>query len=156
MAYMFGGTSLWAGAMKVISGRVSPGTLTFTMGTWASSGYNVAAVISGVSANTHGNYQFLLTLRNYIYVYVFGEKMGDIIVSGIAGFPCDSWSLGTHGLTDQIGYYNNFRLGSTGTPVAISFAGWATWGFLVGGQFQYMNPKSRLAQFQFKFKTLPQ
>jgi len=155
MAYMFGGANLnehnqLPGFMKVfVTG--APVALTFTMAGWTSGASTQNAVLSGVSANTQGNYQFLLTMRNYTYVYVFGEKMGDVIVSGIAALECGE---AFHGLTYALTYYNTYALSVYGQPVALQFAGYVANAFLVGGTFQYMNPKSRLAKFQFKFKTI--
>ncbi len=155
MAYMFGGATLkehdcLSGVMKVFS-IGSTCTITFSMAGWTAGASVQNAVISGVSANMQGNYQFLLTMRNYTYVYVFGEKMGDVVVSGIAAAECNEVP---HGLTYAIAYYGTNRLGFTGTPVALAFAGYVTYAFLTGGTFQYMNPKSRLAKFQFRFKTI--
>lgn len=152
MAYMFGGTAgVTAGNMKVFTGLASLGTLTFSLGGWSSGASAQNAVISGVSANTAGNYQFLLTMRNYTYVYLFGEKMGDVIVSGVAAFECAEW---THGLTNAVSYYNTYGITITGTPVALSFAGYSAWAFLVGASFNYISAKTRLAQFKFKFKSV--
>jgi hypothetical protein len=157
MAYMFGSNfGAWPdnpGIMTVFTSPGIPGTLTFSMQNWAGGPAALNAVISGVSASTQGNYQFLLTLRDYIYVYLFGERMGDVVVSGIAGLTCAG---GIHGLNAAMGYYNSYRIALTGTPVAIAFGAFSTWAFLVGGSFNYMNPKTRLASFQLKFKTIPQ
>lgn len=150
MAYIFGED---AGTFQVITGFGTPSTLTFSMAGWSSGASAQNAVISGVSGNTQGNYQFLLTLANWTYVYLFGEKMGDVVVSGIAGKECGGV---VHGLTNAMAYYNTYAISVTGTPIALTFGGFSTWAFLVGGTFQYMNPKSRLARFQFKFKTLLQ
>jgi hypothetical protein len=139
--------------MKVVAGPGVPGTLTFSMAGWASGASAQNAVIAGVSGTTQGNYQFLLTLANWTYVYLFGEKMGDFTVSGIAGYECGDY---IHGLTHAISYYNTYAISITGMPIALTFGGFSTWAFLVGGTFQYMNPKSRLARFQFRFKTLTQ
>jgi hypothetical protein len=152
MAYMFGGsaTGTRAGIMKVFSsGSATP--LTFTMGGWASGASAQNAVIAGVSANTQGNYQFMLTMRNYTYVYIFGEKMGDVAVSGVAGVECDE---AVHGLTYALQYYNTYAISVSGTPIALQFGGYIANAFLIGGSFQYMNPQSRLARFQFNFKTI--
>ena len=62
--------------------------------------------------------------------------------------------MGRHGLFSAITYYNTYRLGFTGAPVGLSLAGYVTYAFLVGGTFQYMDPKSGLAKFQFRFKTI--
>jgi len=153
MAYIFGTNAIKSGELTGIMNVVATGTavpLTFTLNPAipSSPGH---AVVSGVSARTQGNYQFLLTLRNYTYVYVFGEKMGDVVVSGIGGMEC---FLSGHGLTAAMDYYNTYAISITGTPVTLVFAGYSADAFLVGGKFDYMNPKSRLAKFQLIFKTI--
>jgi hypothetical protein len=153
MAYIFGTNSIKSGELTGIMNVVATGTavpLTFTMSpAIASTPGHV--VLSGVSARTQGNYQLLLTLRNYTYVYVFGEKMGDVVVSGIGGMEC---FLAGHGLTAAMDYYNAQAISITGTPIDLQFAGYIVKAFLVGGKFDYMNPKSRLAKFQLIFKTI--
>jgi len=149
MAYMFGGVG--SGVMKVLS-TATAGVINFQMANWSQGVSAQNAALAGVSASTAGNYQFLLTLRNYTYVYVFGERMGDVVVTGIAGLECANF---VHGLTTAITYYTNYRIAATGTALALQFAGYVAVGFLVGGTFQYMNPESRLARFQFNFKTIP-
>lgn len=153
MAFIFSGIGGTPGKMKVFTGGGSLGTLTFSMGGWASGAQAQNAVLSGVSASTQGNYQFLLTLRNFTYVYIFGERMGDVVVSGIGLLGC---SNATSGLTNAIGYYNDNAVSVTGIPVGLSFAGFSAWAFLVGGSFEYADPRRRITQFQLKFKTVTQ
>lgn len=155
MAFLFGGIGGNPGLFKVFTGAGSLGSLTFSMGGWTNGASTHDAIITGVSASTQGNYQFLLTLRNFTYVYMFGEKMGDVVVSGIGLQECDEEGS-IHGLTNAILYYNTFGISITGVPVGLTFADVSAWAFLVGGSFAYMDPKNRLTQFQFRFKTIPQ
>ena len=112
-------------------------------------------IIQGISGTTQGNYQFLLTLMNFTYVYIFGEKMGDFTVTGIT-MADDCAGTGTNGMTGAIGYYNSRAISVTGTPVVIGFAGWAAYAFLTGATFTAMNPRSGLGQFQLHLKTITQ
>lgn len=154
MAFIFGGKGGIPGRMQVFSGSGSLGTLTFSLGNWTNGASAQNAILSGVSVSTQGNYQFLLTLRNFTYVYLFGEKMQDIVVSGVGLSECDG--AGNHGLTNSITYYNTYAINVTGTPVGLSFAGFTLWAFLVGGTFGYTDPQNRVAQFQLKFKAITQ
>lgn len=46
-------------------------------------------IVTGMSLNLAGNYQFMHTLKDLIYVYAFGDRIGDLTISGL-GFlnPC--------------------------------------------------------------------
>jgi len=132
--------------------------MSFSLGGWP--GFPIThCLLVGVSGTTQGNYQFLLTLRNFTYVYVFGEKMGDFVVSGLA--MAGEYSLGCgysgpHGMSKAIEYYNTYAISITGTPVVITLAGWAAWAFLVKASFTAMNPRSTIGQFKFHLKTITQ
>jgi hypothetical protein len=126
----------------------------FSLGGWG--GYPVThCVLTGVSGSTMGNFQFLLTLRNFTYVYVFGEKMGDFTVQGLA-LAGDCPASAPNGMTQAISYYNTYAIANTGTPIAINMAGWAAWAFVIGATFTANNPRSVIGQFQFKLKTITQ
>ena len=129
----------------------TPATFSASMQGW-SGAQGTNCLITGISLSTQGNYQFLLTLRNYTYVYVFGERMGDFTVSGVslAGL-CGSF---TDGMTWAIEYYNRVCISATGAPIVISMGGYGMYAFLCGGQFVYQDPASRLGQFQYTFKTV--
>lgn len=158
MAFMFLGVGGDPGIMKVFVGTGSMGTLTFALGGWVNGSSAQNAVLTGISASTQGNYQFMLTLRNFTYVYMFGEKMGDVVVSGIGLRECGEFGGGgpINGLTAAIAYYNTYAISVTGVPVGLTFAGFTLWAFLVGGTFAYLDPKNRITQFQLKFKVITQ
>jgi hypothetical protein len=122
------------------------------MGGWPGTGAT-NCICTGVSVSTQGNYQFLLTLRNYTYVYVFGERMGDFTVSGVslAGL-CNGF--GDDGMSSAIDYYNSYCISATGRPITLSLGSYATYAFLVGGSFNHADPESRLGQFAYIFKTI--
>jgi len=131
-----------------------PGILpiTFVIGNWG--GYPVRnAIIQGFSISTRGNYQFLHTLRNFTYVYVFGEKMGDITVTGqtFVG-SCDyyNWS----GVSNTIGYYAQNAISWIGAPIYIAVGLAVFYGFLVGLDLMLQNPESRLGKFTLKYRSI--
>jgi hypothetical protein len=55
----------------------------------------IDAVITGMSLELSGNYQFLHTVNDFIYFYAFGDRVGQLSISGI-GFvkPCGDGSKG--------------------------------------------------------------
>ena len=52
-------------------------------------GGQLTAPTSGFALELNGNYQFLHTVNDFIYVYAFGDRVGELTVSGF-GFvkPC--------------------------------------------------------------------
>ena len=52
-------------------------------------GNEINAIITGMSLEMSGNYQFLHTVNDFIYFYAFGDRVGQLSISGI-GFvkPC--------------------------------------------------------------------
>jgi hypothetical protein len=126
--------------------------ITFVIGGWG--GYPVRnSIIQGFSIASQGNYQFLNTLRNFTYVYVFGEKMGDITVTGLTFIgSCDyyNWS----GVSNTLGYYANYALSWTGAPVYIAIGLAVFYGFLTGLRLDVRNPEGRLATFTLTYKSI--
>jgi hypothetical protein len=110
-------------------------------------------IIQGVTAQTKGNYQFLHTIGNYTYVYVFGELMGDMQVTGLALCgKCPNSNL--NGIYSAVAYYNTHAISVTGRPVFIDFCGLPLAGFIVGAAFGHTDPKSRIGQFTFNIKII--
>ena len=89
-----------------------------------------AAIISGIRYGQKTNQQFQSSLDGAIYIYVFGDHMGDIEVEGIA-FPklCDG---GNSGLFDVADYYRTNRASKTSDPIIVLAAGETITGFLTG------------------------
>jgi hypothetical protein len=52
-------------------------------------GSEINAIITGMSLEMSGNYQFLHTVNDFIYFYSFGDRVGQLTINGI-GFvsPC--------------------------------------------------------------------
>jgi len=115
----------------------------------------IRAAITAVSGATAGNYQFLHTLREFIYVYVFGERVGELSISGMA-FSSACGTGGKSGVEQIADYYNKYRISSYGKliNVQIGISGSASLrGFLVDMQQNIMDTQHQLSQFKLTFKT---
>lgn len=149
MAYVFPSQ---VGVPSVVQDpRATPATFSMDLENWPGGGTN--CIITGISGSTQGNYQFLLTLRNYTYVYIFGERMGEFTVQGLslAGLCTNPFM---DGMTSAITYYNNNCISTTGQPVTLVMGGYGTYAFLIGATFQYNDPENRIGQFVYKFQTI--
>jgi len=69
-------------------------------------------IITGVGISTSGNYQFLHTIGNDIYVYVFGDRMGTLELKGLSfadQCPANN-ATEYHGFERLLRWYNQNRL----------------------------------------------
>jgi len=150
MAYIFPSK---VGQPAVITDvHAQPITFLFGLGGWP--GFSATnCVLQGVTASSRGNYQFLHTIGNFTYVYVFGELMGDYTITGVA-LSGDCPSNHINGIGSAIAYYNTYAISTTGTPVIANFMGLGFLAFLVGAAFAMTNPKTTLGQFQLSFKII--
>jgi hypothetical protein len=120
------------------------------------------SIITEMSVNRAGNYQFLHSLQDLIYVYVFGERISDIRVSGISfASTCQSGTAagGVTGIEHLLEYYEQSRISATGRPYQIligtSGQGRAS-GFLTGMNVSIDRPEARMARFTLSFKAFKQ
>jgi hypothetical protein len=113
------------------------------------------AILTELAIQRHGNFQFMHTLKDLVYVYSFGERIGQIRASGMAfARLCN----GTEGLPAVLAYYEANRLEVRSTPISIvigtSGAGRFR-GFLTELNVDVSRPEARLAQFGMQFHVLP-
>lgn len=99
-----------------------------------------------------GNYQFLHTLNETIYVYVFGDKIGELRLSGVAfENPCHD----VNGVQTILAMYRDHRLAEFGGPVTISLGNDSYRGFLTGMSVDLIDPERLLAQWALRFHSFP-
>lgn len=112
------------------------------------------AIVTQAAISNGGNLQFLHTLNQTIYVYVFGDRIGELRVSGLAfAEPCNTTGTGM-----QLIYkvYKNNRVAKKGGPVKVHFGNnLPLRAFLVGMSLEVADPETNLGQWSFLFKTFP-
>lgn len=131
------------------------------------------AIITQVGISAAGNYQFLHTIGNDVYVYVFGDRMGSVTLSGVsfqgdcqgggggtAGlqntttFPAAS---GKHGFELLYDWYKDNRIASRLAPIDITIGKSTTFkGFVIALQGNIKDPVYRTVDFQISIATLPE
>lgn len=115
------------------------------------------AIVTSAGLAAQSNVQFIHTLRDLIYVYVFGERAATLTVSGVIfGGGCDG---GPSGIESVFNYYNTYRISNSGRQVAIQF-GTSSVGrfnaFLVGAPTMAItDPAMNMGQFSFTFQVFP-
>jgi hypothetical protein len=117
------------------------------------------AIVTGVSLTRQCNVQFLHTLRGFIFLYVLGQKMGDLSITGITFAGECSQQPGPVAIEDGIwgvgDYYEFWNAANTGAPLSVLVGGGSFSAFLIGQKLEILNPKGRLGQFMLQFKLIP-
>jgi hypothetical protein len=118
-------------------------------------GSSSGLIVTELAIQRHGNFQFMHTLKDLVYVYSFGERIGQIRASGLAfARLCN----GTEGLSAVLEYYEKNRLENRSDPISIvigtSGAGRFR-AFLVELNAEVARPEARIAQFGMQFHALP-
>lgn len=118
------------------------------------------APITGFRLELSSNHQFLHTLNNFIYVFSFGDRVGELTVSGIAATGCYSANSGESSKTGSISalykrYLDN-RLAANLKPSLITITGAdvSLLGFLTGMSMEIPNPAMPIAQWAFRYNVI--
>lgn len=85
-------------------------------------------IFGAVSWEQATHQQFARSLDGSVYIYVFGDKMGDVIVTGLAfDRLCDE---NENGLKKVLEYYEKYRASKRSTPIKLEIATKIVEGFL--------------------------
>jgi hypothetical protein len=113
-----------------------------------------AALIESVSWNQHVNVQFQPSLGGPVYVYVFGDLMGNVSISGIAfAGLCDN--RGQTGIQEVFRYYNANRASQRSEVITATYGSETTEGFLTELVLRPRSPELMLTSFDMTIRTLP-
>ena len=115
---------------------------------------NDRVLVSSMGFSQGANVQFMHTLRDVIYVYSFGEKMGQIRINGMLFFR-DCAGRGRQSVPFLLQYYRNNSVSRNQTPIRVSLAGSTLNGFLDGVNFGGFNQQFGFASFRLDFSSLP-
>lgn len=115
------------------------------------------SIITSFRVQTQSGVQFLHTLRDFIYVYSFGERIGDMTLSGVSfAFQCETQDILYHGLEYALAYYLLNRAATRPTPVTVVLGGGTPFfGFLVGMNMELADTERVLGNFNYTFKIIP-
>lgn len=118
------------------------------------------AIFTGGAVVQNGNFQFLHTLNDQIFIYVFGDRISEVILTGLSfgtyagsGAGCAPSQPGT---MDVFPFYQQNRLSVRGAPLLIRMGRNGVFrGFLSGMNFNVLDPETMLGQFSFRFHSFP-
>ena len=123
------------------------------------------AILTRVAVARQANYQFMHTLGDGIYLYVFGDRVGQMVISGIAfGASCDAPVNAKNpqkppaitGAEQILKFYEDNKVSKRESPVSITLGISTTLlGYLGQMQIEASDPETRMFQFSLPFTIIP-
>jgi hypothetical protein len=115
------------------------------------------SIITRVTVSHQGNFQFLHTLGNDVYIYSFGDRVGSLTISGLAmANACGGGLDQQHGAELILGWYNANRLSSRQAPVRVTLGQkTAIDGFVIGSNVDVIDPATRVVAYSLSLAVLP-
>lgn len=110
------------------------------------------SIITRVTVAYQGNFQFLHTIGNDVYVYVFGDRIGQITISGLSLTSCDG---GQHGFEKMLQWYGENRLAVRKQPIEVWVGNTPIKGFVAGITGDVIDPSTRIVQYGLQLAVLP-
>lgn len=159
------------GTVVVIEGDAIP--VTFAVDGQTGLFNDLKAIVTSVGLQAQGGFQFTHAMREFIYLYVFTERVGIINVNGLA-FPQSCGPLGPQddqifspegtqcaingdtGFERVVQWYECNRITSRAEAINITFGVDLTYeAFLVACKAEIANPDTNIAQFSMQFHFIP-
>jgi len=111
-------------------------------------------IVTHVAIRRAGNFQLLHSIDEAIYVYVFGQRAGEMKISGVAFVSmCDSESSG---INDTLQYYDDNNLADRKTPVMAKIGDVPAFrAMLTACTVEVLTGDFHLGQYSFEFTTFP-
>jgi hypothetical protein len=111
-------------------------------------------IITQVGVVQQGNFQFLHTINADIFVYIFGDRMTELVVGGLSfAENCD---FGTNGADDLFLAYANNRIAVAADTHIITVGTTTFTGFLTRSNFDVNDPETILGSWAFNFHVTAQ
>ena len=122
--------------------------------TWKST-----VILTSAGLNQQANVQYMHTLREHIYIYSFGQRMGAMQINGVLLWDtCDGSANAKSGLWAIMKFYKSWNVGTQLTPVTIILGAKGSVnvsGFLDNMATTFSDPEKGLTGFRMHFSTLP-
>jgi len=110
--------------------------------------------VTGFSLDLSSNYQFQHSLNEFIYVYAFGERVGELILSGM-GFLGACGNAAGKNACGALKLYKDKSLGTSkkGTTITLGNCG-TFWAFLTGLRIEVPKPDVLVAYWSMRFHVI--
>lgn len=148
------------GSVMRLDGLVQTGAMPFAirmsnMDIGGATNPETKAIITQAALVENGNYQLAHSLSDTIYLYVFGDRMGELRVSGMAFSKLCIGDEET-GVEQAIRNYRDNRIAVRSSPVIVSYGSNNPFrAFLTGMSIDLVDPERMLAQWSYRFEAFP-
>lgn len=115
---------------------------------------STAVIIVDANYTQATNQQFQSSLEDTIYMYVFGDQMGKVEITGLI-FGAGCLGGATSGVEDVLNYYKDNRASKKETAVIVQVGETKISGFLTAMMIRSENPEDRINRFAFTISSLP-
>lgn len=114
------------------------------------------SIITRLTIAQQANFQFLHTLGGSIYIYVFGDRIGQITISGLSFGPdCDAGNDSEYGVERMLQWYNQNKLSARKDPVVVQIGRTPIRGFVTGVTTDIVDAKTWISQYNLSLKVIP-
>lgn len=115
----------------------------------------LTAPITGFALEQNGNYQFLHTVNDFIYVYSFGDRISELVLSGV-GFVKTCANAESAKLDNVFTFYKLNKLSRNGQlSITLGDIPNATfYAFLTGSRIELQDPATMVGQWSLRFNVV--
>ena len=117
---------------------------------------NHKSIITRVTVAQQGNFQFLHTIGNDVYIYVFGDRIGQASISGLSMAADCAGGGGGHGFEKVAEWYGENRLAQKKAPITVTIGRTPVEGFVTGFTSDLIDPSTRIMQYTIQLVVLPE
>jgi len=115
------------------------------------------SLITRLTIAQETNHQFLHALGGDIFIYVFGDRIGQLTISGLAvSKDCDGGGDSEHGFEKMLKYYKDNKLSKRREPMTVMIGQTPVTGFLGGMTGGVFDHKLLLMQWDLTLFLLPE
>lgn len=115
------------------------------------------SLITNLTIQEQGSYQFLHTLGDNIYLYLFGDRIGQLGVSGLCfGASCSNPGVTAHGVNIVRNYYLNRKISTSQARTDVFLAPATILPcYMTGFRAQVADPAMNMFQFHLEMALIP-
>lgn len=115
-----------------------------------------ASIVTRMTISEQVNVQFLHTLGAQIFIYVFGDRIGQISLSGLSfACGCDDLASLNHGAELMYDWYKTNRTSKRELPLRLMLGDTPIEGFVTGFTEDVVDASTKLVQWGVTMMTLP-
>lgn len=144
-----------AGQVTAFADPSFPGQISLKLDGWEGAA-RMKAIITRANLSAACNFQLMHALGGDAYLYVFGDRVGQSTLSGLAFETFCGEGNGTIGIENVAKYYRQNRLSARETPIKITIGGsLAIKGYLAAINTDVEDAATRIWRFALSFLEPP-